>query len=47
MNILVDKYQKAGSYNIVWNPSDIPSGIYYYKIESGLFAKVNKMLYIK
>jgi len=36
-----------GSYNIVWNAKDIPSGIYFYQIQSGVFQQTKKMILVK
>ena len=44
---LVDKSQNAGSYNIQWNASNLPSGVYIYKIETGSFTSSKKMMLIK
>lgn len=44
---LVNETKNAGSYNIVFDGSDLSSGIYYYRIEAGNFVAVRKMLLIK
>jgi len=44
---LVNAYQAMGSYNIVWNAEDIPSGIYFYQIQSGVFQQTKKMVLVK
>jgi hypothetical protein len=45
---LVDKYQKAGSYNIVWKVNDnLPSGQYFYKLQVGSFSQMKSMIFIK
>jgi len=44
---LVDEKQNAGTYNVEWNASNFPSGIYYYKITTGNFSDTRKMLLIK
>ncbi|MCK4716530.1 MAG: T9SS type A sorting domain-containing protein, partial [Candidatus Marinimicrobia bacterium] len=44
---LVNEYQRAGKYNIAWNASDVPSGVYFYRIQSGLFNQTKKMLLVK
>ncbi|MEO6695371.1 MAG: YCF48-related protein [Ignavibacteria bacterium] len=51
--ILVNEKQNAGSYSVVFDGSNYPSGIYYYKLvvdsfgESGEFNEVRKMILIK
>ncbi len=44
---LVNEYQRSGKYNIVWNASDVPSGVYFYRIQSGVFNQTKKMLLVK
>ncbi|HSD62324.1 MAG TPA: M1 family aminopeptidase [Ignavibacteriaceae bacterium] len=44
---LENGYKEAGVYKINFNASDLPSGIYYYRIESGNFISVRKMILLK
>lgn len=44
---LVNENKPAGSYEIVFNASQLPSGLYMYKIQSGDFTDVKKMLLTK
>nr|HMS66457.1 T9SS type A sorting domain-containing protein [Ignavibacteria bacterium] len=44
---LVNEKQNAGSYSVEFNGEDLPSGVYYYKLEAGNFSQTNKMLLIK
>ncbi|KAA3659971.1 MAG: T9SS C-terminal target domain-containing protein [Calditrichaeota bacterium] len=44
---LVNKHQTSGEYSVVFNASNLPSGAYFYKITSGRFTKVNKMLLLR
>jgi hypothetical protein len=44
---LVSEYESAGTYNIAFNASDLPSGIYFYRLSSGNFAQVKKLLLLK
>lgn len=44
---LLEKNQKAGQHEIDWNPSDIPSGIYFYKVQAGEFVQTKRMLLLK
>ncbi len=37
----------TGNYKYKWNASQYASGIYYYKIESGEYQQVNKMILLK
>ena len=44
---LVNGFKQAGTYDINFNASNIASGVYFYKIESGSFTEVKKMLLVK
>ncbi len=49
---LVNKTQTAGVYTVVWDGKnvqgiDVPSGIYFYRLNSGNFISTKKMLYLK
>jgi uncharacterized lipoprotein YddW (UPF0748 family)/fibronectin type 3 domain-containing protein len=44
---LINEYQNAGEYSIVFDGSELPSGTYFYRLTAGNFAKTNKMLLIK
>ena len=45
--VLIDSYHKAGSHMAVWNCSNYPSGIYFYRFRSGSFSDVKKMMLLK
>jgi hypothetical protein len=47
VRILVDKYQPAGNYVYNFFAGDLPSGIYFYKMDSGEFSQVKKMVLMK
>jgi hypothetical protein len=52
VNSLVNTYQEAGSYSVQWNGDSsaglsVPSGIYYYKIETSFGTKLKRMTLIK
>ena len=44
---LVTQYQKPGSYQVPWEGSNYPSGIYYYQLITDNFSKTKKMLLLK
>ena len=44
---LVNEYKPAGKYEINFDASNFPSGIYFYKLQSGNFAEVKKMILLK
>lgn len=45
--VLVNEKLVAGSYEYTFNGSDFISGVYFYKLESGNFSEVRKMLLVK
>ncbi|MBL7129219.1 MAG: T9SS type A sorting domain-containing protein [Ignavibacteria bacterium] len=45
--ILINENYNAGSYILNWDASGIPSGIYFYKIETGSFTDIKRMVLIK
>jgi len=44
---LVNEMQNAGNYNIEWNASSFPSGVYFYRLSAGSFVSNKKMVLIK
>ncbi|HEX9253398.1 MAG TPA: T9SS type A sorting domain-containing protein, partial [Ignavibacteriaceae bacterium] len=44
---LVDEYREAGSYEVEFNASLLPSGVYFYKLQEDGFVKTKKMTLIK
>lgn len=44
---LVNQNMDAGSYKVDWNASEFPSGVYFYRIETGDFTQTRKMILIK
>jgi chitinase len=44
---LVNEFLVAGSHNVNWNASEMPSGIYLYKLRSGNTVLIRKMTLIK
>jgi len=45
--VLVDQMLNAGSYQVDWNASNYPSGVYVYKLDAGNFSQTRKMILIK
>jgi len=45
--MLVDEQQRAGSHQVEWEASGFASGVYYYRIESGEFQDVRKMILLR
>jgi hypothetical protein len=47
VSTLISKNQKAGNYEVNFNASMLPSGVYFYSMEAGDFKSVRKMLLMK
>jgi hypothetical protein len=44
---LVNEKKSLGSYQVKWNATGSPSGVYFYKLQAGSFTDVKKMALIK
>lgn len=44
---LVNENQEVGNYSVNFNAAGLSSGIYFYKMQSDNFVKINKMLLLK
>lgn len=44
---LVNQSLKPGSYNVDWDATNYPSGVYFYKLTAGKFSETKKMILIK
>ncbi|PID58709.1 MAG: hypothetical protein CR986_07560 [Ignavibacteriae bacterium] len=44
---LVDKQQSSGSYQVKFDGSNLASGIYFYKLQTGNFNQIRKMMLLK
>lgn len=44
---LVDGRQEAGIYNVTFSASALPSGMYFYRLQSGSFSQTAKMVLLK
>ena len=52
VNQLVSEYQEVGKYSVVWNGCDnngvpVPSGIYFYQLNTGSYSKTRKAILMK
>jgi predicted lipoprotein with Yx(FWY)xxD motif len=47
VSILVNESQNAGNYNVEWDASNFPSGMYFYRLDAGSFVSTKKMILIK
>ncbi len=44
---LVDGVQQAGSYQLVWTPQNLASGVYLYRLEAEAFVQTKKLILIR
>jgi uncharacterized membrane protein len=44
---LVNEEKPAGAYELTWNASNLPSGVYFYRIQAENFIETKKMLLLK
>jgi len=47
VKVLENGYKNAGGYSVHFDASDLPSGIYFYRLEAGQFTQVKKMMLLK
>lgn len=45
--VLVNEVLSAGSYRIVWNAEDLPSGVYFYRLKTDGFIETRKMILLR
>ena len=44
---LVNEYKPAGTYELNWYAANLPSGVYFYRLQAGSFVETKKMILIK
>jgi hypothetical protein len=47
VNTLVNEVKVPGSYSVDFNGTNLPSGIYFYKLQTENYSETKKMLLIK
>jgi hypothetical protein len=47
IDILVNENKEAGMHEIKFNPANLPSGVYIYKLESKYSREIKKMILVK
>jgi len=47
INALINEKLSPGSYEVEWNASNFPSGIYFYRLETQGFSESKKMVLVK
>ena len=44
---LINEYKSPGTYEIEFNAEHLPSGVYFYKFQSGEFVQTKKLILMK
>ena len=44
---LVDEEKNPGRYSVTFDASNLPSGVYLYRLEAGSFSEVRKMVVVR
>ncbi len=44
---LVDQHLEAGNHSVIWDGSQVASGIYFYRIDAGDYVESRKMVLLK
>jgi hypothetical protein len=44
---LVSEHKEAGYHQATWNASNVPSGIYFYRLQAGDFRETRKMILLR
>ncbi len=47
VKVLVNEFLQPAKYEVNWNARDLPSGVYFYKMETAGFADTKKMILLK
>jgi photosystem II stability/assembly factor-like uncharacterized protein len=47
VRVLENGFKSAGNYSVTFNAAELPSGIYFYKLEAGQFSQTKKMILLK
>lgn len=47
LETLINQEKPAGTYQLIWNAVNFPSGVYFYQIKAGDFIQTKKMILLK
>ena len=47
IEVLVNGFRNAGTYELIWDASNLPSGVYIYRLETGSNVISKKMMLLK
>ncbi|NOY06994.1 MAG: T9SS type A sorting domain-containing protein, partial [Chlorobi bacterium] len=44
VRVLINSFKEKGAYSVRFNANDLPSGVYFYKLETKAYSKIRKMI---
>jgi len=44
---IVNEEKSVGTYELNWNVANLPSGVYFYRLQAGSFVQTRKMILLK
>ena len=47
VTVLLNENLNAGNYEVTWDGTNYPSGVYYYKLQAGNYSETKKMVLLK
>jgi hypothetical protein len=47
VSMLIKEEKPAGSYHVIWDASDFPSGVYFYRLQTGSYLETRKLVLMK
>jgi hypothetical protein len=47
VKVLENEFKNAGNYSVNFNAAELPSGVYFYRIQAGTFIETKKMMLLK
>jgi hypothetical protein len=47
LETLVNEEKSAETYELTWDASNLPSGVYFYRLQAGDFVQTKKMILLK
>jgi len=47
IRILSEGRREAGEYTLMWNAGDLPSGVYFYRMQVGTFSETKKLIVLR
>jgi flagellar hook assembly protein FlgD len=47
VDVLLDKELTTGTYEVEWDASGLPSGVYFYQLKTNEFVETKKMILLK